>query len=161
MLELLSPLAQSAREFLYFWHVFSFFIFLVILGFSIFSDPILCYQLETYTAIIGYSNSVFNPILYTFLGQNFRKRLSDSWKKTRSRMQNGSRIVTNGHWRNTNKVGDNKGYRFSNCLHSKLLHNFVGCTWHGWVLFLKRLVLSVFQYAERSVCVHGSQRQKT
>ena len=76
------------------------------LGFTGLSSAEKCFQIERYFILIGYSNSVFNPLLYTFLGHNFGKRLSDSWKKTRTRIEVGSRMITNGHWRSTTKVNN-------------------------------------------------------
>ena len=50
---------------------------------GIYVTPLVCSTLEDFLATLGFLNSALNPILYTFLGQNFKERLRDSVRKTR------------------------------------------------------------------------------
>ena len=61
-----------------------------------YQPPRICYAIECFVVVLGYSNSAFNPILYTFLGHDFKQRLNKSLTRTRRRFSIGNKSFASG-----------------------------------------------------------------
>nr|CAB3227106.1 C3a anaphylatoxin chemotactic receptor-like [Phallusia mammillata] len=66
-----------------------------------------CFGIEQFLVALGFSNSAINPLLYSFLGHNFRTRLSESIQVTRRRFRRSSSLAPGaGHFGGTHSHTD-------------------------------------------------------